>query len=229
MLIFPSLLIFVAFVAFPESKDAILQREKSENIRIDSSGSLGLFQNGKCHITNGSETLTSDEYKDWCSNIATNKDDPKLNPFIQYSIKGKQMKVTRYSVRNGCCRYYTWCCHEEDGKIIDYDCCCSLNSYSMQASNDNKTWTVLHRVENDKTMFYCTSKTFDIEQNAASKAYTYFRFVLEKEHPGCPKCMQINQLELYGETISSGFIPDSENADDDESISIIGRIQKNEY
>ena len=179
-------------------------------------------------MTNGTETLAADEYKDWCSNIVKNKNDPNLNPFIQYSIKGKQMKVTRYSVRNGCCRYYTCCCTEEDGPVLDYDCCCSLNSYSLQASNDNKTWTVLHRVEDDKTMYYCASKTFEIDQKMEGKVFTYFRFVLEKELPGCPKCMQINQLELYGDVLVESYMAYSGNADDDESISIIGRVKRNE-
>ena len=61
------------------------------------------------------------------------------------------MRVKRYSVRNGCCRYS--CCCTEDGKIVDYGCCCTLYSYSLQASNDNKTWKVLHRVEKDKSFY----------------------------------------------------------------------------
>ena len=228
MFLFSSFLLFVAFVAFPESKDSIFQHEKKENIVIETSGSLGLYHHGKCHMTNGTETLISDEYKDWCSNIAKNKNDPSMNPFIQYSIKGKQLKVTRYSVRNGCCRYYSWCCSEEDGKIVDYDCCCAMSSYSLQASNDNKTWTVLHRVDNDKTMYYCAAKTFDINPKMTGRWYKYFRFVLEKELPGCPKCMQINQLELYGDVLVESYMAYSGNADDDESISIIGRVKRNE-
>ena len=40
--------------------------------------------------------------------------------------------------------------------------------------------------------------------------------------------MQINQIELYGETISSLYSSFIDNDDEDESISIIGRVKRNE-
>ena len=212
---------FVSFVAFPDKSDAILVREQ---VTIETSGSIGYYKKGKCNKTFGNETIVSDEYSEWCSNIAKDVNDPLQNPWIQYSIKGKQMKVSRYSVRNGCCNYVC-CCDEEDGKIKDYGCCCGLYSYSLQGSNDNKTWKVLHKVEKDESFDYCGSKTFELPQ--VTEPFTYFRFVQEKEWPNCPKCMQINQIELYGETINSGYLP-NDAADDDESISIIGRVRKDD-
>ena len=137
MVIFLQFLV-VAFVAFPESKDALLGLENKELINIESSGSLGLFYNGKCHQTFGNETLVSDEKFDWCSNVAKDKSDKKQSPWIQYSIKGKQMKVEKIKIRNGCCRYYDCCCVDDD-TIVDYYCCCKLFSYSIHASNDNVT------------------------------------------------------------------------------------------
>ena len=223
MFLFTILVAFVAFVAFPEKSDAIFAAQKKESVSIQTSGNLGYYKDGKCHMTHGNETIESDEFSDWCSNIAENKNDPKQNPWIQYSLKGKQMKISRYSVRNGCCRYYTCCCEEENGKITDYGCCCLLYSYSLLASNDNVTWKVIHKVEKDRSFDYCGTKTFELEK--ISEPYTYFRFVLDEEWPSCPKCMQINQIELYGETIGSGYIF-SESNDDDESISIIGRVKK---
>ena len=217
MLIFSVFVLFVAFVAFPDSSDSILSHASKNQINIEKSGSLGLYHGGKCHMTYGNETLTSDEFSDWCSNIALEKNDPKQSPWIQYSLKGKQMKVNKFSVRNGCCRYYVWCCTEEDNKVVDYDCCCRLYSYSLLASNDNATWTVLYKAEKDKTFYLCQTKTFEIPN---PKAYTYYRFVLDEEWPGCSKCMQINQIELYGETFASNFVS-YESQDDDESISII--------
>ena len=216
--------IFVSFVAFPESQDAILSNENKANINVESSGSLGLFYGGSCHKTYGNETLLSDEYKEWCSNIAKDKNDPAYNPWIQYSLKGKRMQVSRYSVRNGCCRY-ACCCTDDNGKIIDEACCCYLYSYSLQASNDNKTWKVLHKVEKDKNFYFCLTKTFELPKQTES--YTYFRFVLDEEWPSCAKCMQINQIELYGHTTSGGFV-ESDSSEDEESISIIGRVRKNE-
>lgn len=216
---------FVAFAAFPESNDAILGNEKKELINIESSGSLGVYRSGKCQKTYGNETIVSDEFSDWCSNIPSNKNDKNQNPWIQYSIKGKQMKVKRISVRNGCCRYYSFCCTNDNGKITDYGCCCTLYSYSFHASNDNVTWTLLYKVENDTTFDYCSIKTFEIKTPAP---YVYYRLMFDEEWPGCPKCMQVNQVELYGESISSGYLPIGDAGDDDESISIIGRIKKDD-
>ena len=212
--------LFVAYVAFPESKDALLSKSLKDSLNIETSGNLGLYYNGKCQKTFGNETIFANENSDWCSNIAKDKNDVSQNPFIQYSIKGKQMKVTKYSVRNGCCRYA--CCCEDGNDIFDYHCCCRLYSYSLTASNDNRTWVTLHKVEEDNTFYHCAIKTFDIK-NAAP--YVYYRFVLDKELPGCPKCMQLNQIEFYGETFASDMSY-GENTDDDETISIIGRINK---
>ena len=218
---------FVAFVAFPESKEALLSNQNIESINVESSGSLGLYRDGVCHKTHPNETLISNERFDWCSNIAKVKDDKNYNPWIQYSIKGKQMKVYKYSVRNGCCIPGDCCCDDDNGKVIDYfGCCCRLYSYSLQASNDNKTWTVLHKVEKDERFDSCETKTFELK--GKSSPYTYFRFVLDEEYPGCIKCMQINQIELYGETIASIYSSFADDNDDDESISIIGRVRKDE-
>jgi len=101
-----------------------------------------------------------------------------------------------------------------------------LFSYSLQASNDNKTWTVLHKVQKDERFDFCETKTFELK--GKSSPYTYFRFVLDEEYPNCIKCMQINQIELYGETVSSVYSSFTNNDDEDESISIIGRVKKGE-
>jgi hypothetical protein len=224
---FSVFVVAVAFVAFPESKEALLSNENIESINVESSGSLGLYRDGVCHKTHPNETLISNERSDWCSNIAKVKDDRNYNPWIQYSIKGKQMKIYKYSVRNGCC-FHECCCDDENGEIIydDADCCCRLYSYSLQASNDNKTWTVLHKVVKDERFDYCETKTFQLKEK--SSPYTYFRFVLDEEYPGCIKCMQISQIELYGETTASVYSSFSDDNDDDDSISIIGRVKRDE-
>ena len=222
-MIFYSLLIqVVSFVAFPESSDSILSSANEDLISIETSGSIGIFYDGKCHKTTGNETLESNEYSEWCSNIAKDKEDPKQNPFIQYSIKGKQMKVKKFSIRYGCCRY--GCCCIDDGNFIDSDCCCLLYSFSLLGSNDNKTWNVLHKVVKDKNVSICGTKTFEF--NSQTQPYTYLRIVQDEEWPGCLKCMQLNQVEFYGETINASF--SDEGNDDEESISIIGRVKRSE-
>lgn len=214
-------LILVEFVAFPSRKNAILYQNDKKLVNVQSSGSIGIYKDGKCVKTHPNQTLNDDEMQDWCSNIATNKED---NPWIQYSLKEKQMRISGFSIRNGCCRY-AYCCEEEDGQITDKYCCCFLYSYSLLASNDNKTWTTIHKVEKDKSFYNCEIRTFDFDK--ATPSYTYFRLVLDEEWPGCLRCMQVNQLELYGEVVASSYLspPDGE---EDESVSIIGRINREE-
>ena len=224
MLLFSFFLSFVAFVAFPDSTEAVLANNVKD-VNIETSGNLGIYHHGKCHPTYGNETITSEELSDWCSNIAELENGKKENPFIQYSVKGKQIKAKRYSLRNGCCRYYSLCCIEESGKIVDYYCCCRLYSFSLQASNDNVTWKVLHKVEKDKTIDYCDTRTYELAE--PSTPYRYFRFVLDEEWPGCQKCLQINQIEIYGELVASSFA-ELDAGEDEESISIIGRVKKSE-
>ena len=214
--------ILVEFVAFPSRKDAIFYNNGIESVDVEASGSIGVYKNGKCEKTHPNQTLGSDENRDWCSNIATSKTE---NPWVQYSLNGKQMKLKGFSVRNGCCRY-TCCCEEENGKIVDKYCCCILYSYSLLGSNDNKTWKVIHKVVKDKTFYYCESRTFDFEK--VTEPFRYFRFVLDEEWPGCLKCMQINQIEFYGETMNSGYVLEADASEDDESISIIGRVNRDE-
>ena len=183
-----------------------------------------MYHDGKCIKTHGNETLTGEDRYEWCSNIATDRNDTSKNPWIQYSIPGKFLRVSSFALKNGCCRYASCC--DETNSYMDYECCCLLYSYSLQASNDNKTWTVLHKVEKDKSYEYCSVRSFDLEQ--VSAPFRFFRFVLDEEYPGCPKCMQINQIELYGDKVMTGFVDYSEGSDEDESISIIGRIKRGE-
>ena len=213
-------IVFMEFVAFPEKANAIFKTSASRGDKIDisSSGSLGLYFDGKCHQTYPNETIRQDEGMDWCSNIVDAKSGDK--PWVSYSVKGRGMRLSAYSVRNGCCWHP--CCCTDDNRIIDGACCCRLYSYSLHGSNDNKTWTLIHKVEKDDEFYDCQFKTFEFKQ---TQSYAYIRFMLDEEYPGCPRCMQLNQLELYGETTDS-FL--SMNADDesDESVSIIGKVKQ---
>jgi hypothetical protein len=209
------------YISFSDRSDAIFRRvDVSSSVFIEASGSMGLRINGKCQTTHPNDTLSLNEEFDWCSNIAKTKDQVN-NPWISYSLKGKTMRLTGYSLRNGCCRYL--CCCVDDSDYL-YDCCCELYSFELQGSNDNKTWSTIHRVEKVKDIRYCHSKSYEFPK---TDAFVFIRLVQTEEYPGCPKCMQINQVELYGEVLNRGdsFI-DSES--DDESISIIGKIRRND-
>ena len=207
----------MGFVAFPDKSNAIFKDSfsKGKKIDIEASGSLGLLYDGKCHQTYPNETIHVDEKIDWCSNIVDDKNSP--NPWIMYSLNGKGMKLSGYSVRNGCCWYL--CCCLDDGRVADYSCCCRLYSYSLQGSNDNVTWKVIHRVEKDSVFYDCQFKTYEFPE---TESFKYIRFALDEEYPGCPRCMQVNQLELYGTTTDDTFTQEDDN---DESVSIIGKVK----
>ena len=118
------------------------------------------------------------------------------------------------------------CCCIDDNNIIDDDvyCCCRLYSYSLQGSIDNKNWELIHKVEKDANYKRCMTKTIAF---AKTKPYNYVRLVMDEPVPGCTRCMVINQIELYGETIANRLQGDSSGFDEgDESVSIIGKLSR---
>ena len=76
---------------------------------------------------------------------------------------------------------------------------------------------MLHKVKEDRSFNFCSYKTFELKEKSPN--YKYFRFSLDQECPDMQKCMQINQIELYGETIDAGYEM-NEESEDEESISI---------
>ena len=209
--------LFLSFIAFPERKDAIFSNLRhDESVLVRASGSIGVYVEKKCVLTSPNASLSSISKNDWCSNIAKNNND---KPWISFSLPNKAFQLTGYSVRNGCC-YYTCCCLDDSTILKNSGCCCRLYSFSLQGSNDNKTWTILHNVEKAEKFYFCTFRTYEIE---SLQTYKYIRFVQEAEYPNCPFCMQINQIELYGTTVTSfdSFLNDE---NDEESVSIIGKI-----
>lgn len=128
-----------------------------------------------------------------------------------------------YSIRNGCC--WNSCCCIDDNNYIDQACCCDLYSFSLQGSNDNKTWSVIHKVSKDGSFYHCKEKTYEFPETSE---YKVVRIVDDDESPGCEYCMAINQVEFYGRLVNSGTIDTINEEDDRESVSIIGRINKND-
>ena len=216
------LLISIAFTAIPKREDALFSQPGIMPI-IEASGSLGLRSHDLiCTSTHPNQTLVEDEELDWCSNIAKTTNDL---PWISFHLLNKGMKIRGYSIRNGCC-HKECCCDPETDTDFDAFCCCRLYRFSLQGSNDNKTWKTIHKVEKDPKFHLCQYKTYDFD---LSESFNIVRFIMEEEYPHCPKCLQINQIELYGETVSSTFFPNeeyNENDENDESISIIGRVHK---
>ena len=213
------LLLAIEFIEFPERKDALLSTMSSDVI-FDASGSLGLFlDDGKCTITSPNWTLNHDREHDWCSNIASKTE----NPWISFSLPKKAMKIKGYSLRSGCC-YHFCCCDPETNQYVDADCCCDLYSFSLQGSNDNHTWKVIHQIQKDQSFYRCKTQTYEFD---LTEAFKYIRFVVDEQFPGCLKCVQINQIELYGEAIHSLYYDNQYDIEEnEESVSIIGKVKK---
>ena len=215
------LLLLLKFVAFPERKDSIFRSLPAASVGVESNGNLGFYYGGKCHPTYPNSTLTDEEDKEWCSAIAPGNG---VFPWISYGVKNKRMRVTGYSVRNGCCKYVECCCYNdsESGMIRDLWCCCAMYSFELQGSNDNVTWKTIHKVEKKKDFYFCKYETYSFEK---TEAYSYLRFVQTEEYPGCKFCMVLNQIDFYGEVVDSFGSYDAE-FDSEESVSIIGKIKK---
>lgn len=205
--------LFLQFVKFPSRKDSLLYGNK--DAVVSASGSIGLYVKGKCIQTFPNQTLEADEDTEWCSNIARGSSD---KPWITYSLRNRKMKVSSFAIRNGCCLHD--CCCFDDNDLIDGVCCCRLYSFSLQGSNDNVTWTVLHIVDKDQYIRRCETKMYELN---TKESYQYIRIVEEEPLPGCKFCMQINQIELYGDSYE---MLDYQTEDNDESVSIIGKVRK---
>ena len=214
-------IIFLNYALFPKKDNAILANAVSngQEIIFNSSGNNGLLIDKKCLPTHPNETVSVDDKYDWCSNIAKKGGE---KPFISYSIKNKAMKLKGYAVRNGCCHHC--CCFKVENEKINYYCCCKLYSYSLLGSNDGKKWRTIHKIEGDENFYDCSFKTFDFP---ITESFAYAKFQQDEAFPKCLYCMQINQIELYGELVDQQSLMTNED-EGDESVSIIGKVRKHE-
>lgn len=191
----------------------------SKTITIDVSGSSKQSINGSLQLTKPEYAIYPfDKQYDWCSNCPKSYDDL---PWISFSIENKKIKFKSFFIRGGCC--YTRCCCDGDY----YGCVrCCLYSWSLQISDDNKTWTEVHRVEKDSSMKRCNEKTYSLDKEYTAK---YVRLVQNEPCPGDPLCIALNKFEIYGDTISDDGNYDfiSYHDDDEDDISIIGHISRN--
>lgn len=174
---------------------------------------------------NGTRQITKPEYAiepitkvyDWCSNCGKTYDE---KPWIMLWLKNRQMKFNSYFIRCGCC--YTGCCCEEYGYCVK----CCMYSWSVLISDDNRTWTEVHRVDKDSDMRRCNERSYKLEKEYTAR---YVKIVQTQPCPGYPPCLAINRFDLLGSIIKDG--ESMEDAiifhDDDEDVSIIGHISRN--
>ena len=127
---------------------------------------------------NDTDQLTKPEYAiypwekkyDWCSQISHSYED---HPYIVFAMKSKKFKFNGYFVRCGCC--YDGCCCDDDYYHYCLDCC--LYSWSLQISDDNKTWKTIHQVEKDDSMRICSEKEYHLDKEYISR---YVRLIQDK-------------------------------------------------
>ncbi|EAX95764.1 hypothetical protein TVAG_036970 [Trichomonas vaginalis G3] len=188
---------------------------------IDVSGSSKQYINGSKQLTKSEYAIYPwDKVYDWCSNCGNSNDD---HPWISFSVKAKKIKFNGYFIRCGCCYYDLCCCEDEQRRC--FECC--LYSWSLQISDDNKTWKEVHKMK-DEGMRRCNEKTYKLDQTYEAR---YVRLIQNENCPGEPPCIAINKFELYGSLVGDDGRYDDDNFvsfhDDDDDVSIIGHISKN--
>ena len=142
---------------------------------------------------------------EWCSNINKSKDD---KPWISISFSTGFFKMSGYSLQAGCCDI-SWCC-------------CRLNSWNMEGSNDNKTWVVLHSQEENKEFNDCKNATFEVTKQ---QNFKFFRLIQTNPSQNCWFCIDLTRMEFYGD-FSGQLQYDEEFISDEDEVSIIGRVSK---
>lgn len=194
--------------------------------KVFSDGIINLDVSGCAKQTiNGTKQLTKPEYAiyphdteyDWCSNCGKTYEE---HPWMIFSMKNKKFKFDSYFVRCGCC-YHGCCC--EDGA---YCVSCCLYSWSLQVSDDNKTWTEVHRVDRDDNMRHCNEKSYKLDKEYRVR---YVRITQNEPCPSMPPCMSLNKIDFFGD-VEADDTDSNENygsPDDDEDVSIIGHISRN--
>ncbi|KAI5496351.1 galactose-binding domain-like family, partial [Trichomonas vaginalis G3] len=154
------------------------------------SGSASQYINGSIQITKPEYTYDQVEKRyDWCSNIGKTQTD---YPWIIYTIKNRIINLKGYYLKSGCCDDGNTCCCYDDN---EYCCFCCMYSWSLQVSNDNKTWKTVHKVEKDEEMKICKEKTYHFSETYSAK---YVRLIQDEACPQERPCMAINKLELLG-------------------------------
>lgn len=173
---------------------------------------------------NGSLQTTKPEYSiypwhkdyDWCSNCGHTYSE---KPWLLLSFPEKSIKLNGYFVRSGCCEKE--CCCEEAG----YYCVqCCLYSWSLQISDDKINWKEIHKIEKDFELRRCKEKTFNLDKEYTAK---YVRLIQNEPCPGDPPCVAINKFEIFGEVIGMKDDEFQSFHDDEDDISIIGHISRN--
>lgn len=202
------LLINELIFPFNDKFDGLFKKTYKQNITsIECSGSISIWNR-----TQKKDILTKPEYAvdpdaeeyEWCSNINRTKND---HPWLLFDFRKKKFSLSGYSMKLGCC--------DEMG------CCCIIYSWSIEGSNDNKTWTKIHQLEKQKDFRDCDSRSWETK----STPFSYIRLIQDEPHPNCWYCIGLARIELYG--ILSGDNIEISDVEAEDEVSIIGKVYNN--
>ena len=153
-----------------------------------------------------SDVINPDSYYEFCTKYKKEKQ------WFAVQFTEKSVKLKSYAIQLGCCYFYD-------------SCCCELYSWVLEGSNDNTTWSVLDKEDKLSDFYYCNSRTFELKK--ASQPYSYFRITQTETKPNCDSCIGMMRMEFFGDLVAKGsYRPEiSEDAGDDEEVSIIGHVK----
>ena len=190
---------------FNDKFDGIFKNTyNKKSISVAASGSRECYFSSfdKDILTKPESAIDPEDKLEWCSNYNKSKNDC---PWISTVFKDNKLTLSGYSIKAGCC--------ESDW------CCCSIYSWSILGSNDNKTWTKLHSVQKEKELKECKEKSFRVDKKGT---FSMFKLVQDEPEPECWYCMDISKIEFYG-TLSDESVEIISNEDE---VSIIGRVKR---
>ena len=151
--------LFIRDFPFNEKFNGVFKNTYSKNdVSVAASGSSKCFfpSLGKDILTKPESVIDPEDELEWCSNVNSSKTD---HPWLTTVFKDKKFIMSGYSIKSGCCDYA-------------YDvCCCSIYSWSLLGSNDNKTWTKIHKIEKEKTLSFCREKSYRVDNKGAFSMY----------------------------------------------------------
>ena len=149
----------------------------------------------------------ADDYE-WCSDINKTLFD---HPWILFNFKKRKFQMSGYSLKQACCDAV--------------GCCCIIYSWSMQGSNDNKTWTTIDKQEKQRDFNDCDTKSWEV---SSQQRYSYIRLIQDEPFPKCWYCIGLSKIEIYGTLSGAEMDNFDSNQDADDEVSIIGKVYNND-
>ena len=110
---------------------------------------------------------------------------PQQGGWVLLDFLDRKVRPTRYSLRH----YSAW----------DTE---ALRNWVLEASNDQKTWTVLRQHTNDTTLDHKgEAATWTLSGSASTTAYRYFRIRMTGKNSNNHYYLALSGFEIYGDLV----------------------------